>query len=137
MEKPRVCIIYYPWVYTDIFQQLFRNSKQVTLIENYFHDLYPHIRRKISWESADIIILSLDSRNSPEIENLQQQMPKTWLVAFSPCGDYGLQRRPDEDHWEIVRPFGFEQLLQFVQTRGDVRSLADTDYCGTLDHATE
>ena len=61
------------------------------------------------------MILSLDSRDSPELDALPHHMPHALLVAFSPCGDYGLQRKPRESHWEIVRPFGFEQLMQLIQ----------------------
>ena len=115
MENLRVCVVYLPWLYTDIFQQLFQRFEHVTIIENQYQDLHPHIKRKMSWDQADILILSLDSQGSPEIELHPQQMQKTLLIAFSPHGDYGLQRRPNESHWEIVRPFGFEQLLQAVQ----------------------
>jgi hypothetical protein len=115
MENLRVCVIYFPWLYTDIFQQLFQRFEKVTIIENYFNDLYPQMRRKTSWDQADVMILSLDCHGSPEIDFPPQHMKQALLIAFSPHGDYGLQRRPNESHWEVVRPFGFEQLLQLVQ----------------------
>ncbi len=115
MENIRVCVVYFPWIYTDIFQRVFRRFEHVTIIENYFHDLYPEVKKKTGWEYADIMILSLDTRNTPELNLLPQQMSQALFVAFSPQGDYGMQRRPNESDWEEVRPFGFEQLLQLVQ----------------------
>ncbi len=115
MDNIRVCVVYFPWIYTDIFQQLFRRFEHVTIIENHFHDLYPQVKRKMGWDCADIMILSLDSRDTPELNLLPHQMPQALLIAFSPQGDYGMQRRPNESHWEVVRPFGFEQLLQLVR----------------------
>lgn len=115
MEKIRICVIYSPWLYTDIFQQLFRKLDRINIIENYYHDLHPQIRRKPVWDQADVLILSLDSRDALELDLLTGHMPHALLVAFSPHGEYSLQRRPNECHWEVVRPFGFEQLLQLVK----------------------
>ena len=62
-------------------------------------------------KDVDIVLLSLNSLEQPDIELPEERTHKAKVIAFSPKGDYGLKRLPGKTNWEEMRPFGLKELI--------------------------
>jgi len=122
MPKSRVWIHFNPQLYADIFKQIIQSTELVEIVESSPLEHRQSLAEGAVEEKVDLVILSLETGNQSEIAHLAEKFPGSELVAFSVMGDYGLRRKPGENFWEEVRPFGIQQLMQTVNDMGKTRA---------------
>lgn len=108
MGHPRVWINYKPRIYTEIFKHIFQSIGLVEIVE---FEPSNSGRFNMHEKNVDIVLLSLNSLEQPEIELPIERTQNAKVIAFSSKGDYGLKRLPGKTNWEEMRPFGLKELI--------------------------
>lgn len=118
MKKLNVWVNYQPQIFSDLFTQLLQHIGNGHLPEDYLECHNQINNGDINWEEVDIIVLSINERGKPILEELPKPLPKAKYIAFSPYGDWGMRRMPEAKRWEKLKPFGMDRLL--YEVFGDV-----------------
>jgi len=115
MTHPRVWINYKPRLYTELFKYIFQSLGLVDIVE-----LEPTNTGRFNMHNKeiDIVLLSLNSLEQPDIELPEERTHKAKVIAFSSKGDYGLKRLPGKTNWEEMRPFGLKELITELSAGG-------------------
>ncbi len=108
MAIVNVLIDYRPYLYTDLFDRLFQRYGEVHVSQNHKSEMAHDL------EAVDVVVLSVNKEGKPDFEILPHTPPEAMLVAFSPCGNFGLVRQPGEESWSVVSPFGLDELVKTV-----------------------
>lgn len=108
MANLNVLIEYKPNLYKDLFAHLLQHLGEVSILQNHSQE------EKLDWHSVDVVVLSVDQQGEPDLETLPVFPAKAMLVAFPPCGGHGLLRKPGEENWIEVSPFGLDELVKTV-----------------------
>lgn len=108
MANLNVLIEYKPNLYKDLFAHLLQHFEEVSILQNHSQEEKP------DWHSVDVVVLSVDQQGEPDLETLPDFPAKAMLVAFPPCGSHGLLRKPGEENWIEVSPFGLDVLVKTV-----------------------
>lgn len=108
MTSLNVLIDYKPRIYTDVFGRLLKKLGEVNVVGNH------SLEAELDWNTIDLVVLSVDREGQPEIQMLPEPLPPAMLVAISPCGNLGMLRKPGDERWKVVRPFGFGELVQMI-----------------------
>jgi hypothetical protein len=107
-------IDYRPRLYQDLLVGFFRQmERRETSVNITLHtgDFEKHLTDQ---ERVDVLVLSLD-RIEPQNRLADAGFfPETRLIAFSPKGNQGWKRLGLSRQWELVRPFGLQNLLNEV-----------------------
>ena len=125
MTIARVWIQYEPRLYSEAFVRLFELSGTVEIVvteANNGSDQVP--REPADWAEVDIAVLSLDDHGCPGIDSLPEAPPHAKVLAFSPVGNFGLRRLPGSSEWEVMRPFGVDELIGEICGESNHRSEA-------------
>jgi hypothetical protein len=122
MTIPRVWIQYEPRLYSEAFVRLFELSGTVEIVVNETANGDEVPREPADWAEVDIAVLALDDNDRPEIDSLPDAPPHAKVLAFSPVGDYGLRRLPGSTQWEVMQPFGVDELIGEICGESDHRS---------------
>ena len=108
MAALNVLIDYKPHLYADLFGQLLQKLGEVNLVR--YHPVDP----ALDWSSIDVAVLSVDKEGQPDFEALREMSLDAMLVAFSPSGNLGLLRLPGGGGWNVIRPFGIDELVRTI-----------------------
>jgi hypothetical protein len=122
MTIPRVWIQYEPRLYSEAFVRLFELSGTVEIVLTEPENGDEVSREPADWGEVDIAVLSLDDHGCPEIDSLPKAPPHAKVLAFSPVGNYGLRRLPGCNEWEVLQPFGVDELIGEICGESDRRS---------------
>jgi hypothetical protein len=122
MTIPRVWIQYEPRLYSEAFVRLFELSGTVEIVLTEPENGDEVSREPADWGEVDIAVLSLDDHGCPEIDSLPKAPPHAKVLAFSPVGNYGLRRLPGSTKWEVMQPFGVEELIGEICGESNRRS---------------
>ena len=114
MHIPRLWIHFKPRLYQDLLQRVFGTIWDVEVIEGLELRGLQDSSRNGNRSTVDVVILPLDDQGRPDLELLPVQLSEAKLVALSPRGDFGMRRRPGENRWEELHPFGMDELVQEV-----------------------
>lgn len=115
MAIARVWIQYEPRLYSEAFVRLFELSGTVEIVMTEPGNGGDPIQREpADWAEVDIAVLSLDEDGRPEADSLPEAPPHAKVLAFSPVGNYGLRRLPGCSEWEVVQPFGVDELIEEI-----------------------
>lgn len=118
MSKTRVLIHYSPKLYSELFSSILQLLCGIEIIEPAPENNHNHGTNGNNDQEADLIILSLDGKKQPLLDNLPLKPGKSKVVAFSPEGNYGLRRMPHTSVWEELSPFGLDHLIREVLMLG-------------------
>jgi hypothetical protein len=123
MTIPRVWIQYEPRLYSEAFVRLFELSGTVEIVMTEPGNGNNQIQREpADWGEVDIAVLSLDDNGRPEADSLPEAPPHAKVLAFSPVGNYGLRRLPGCSEWEVMQPFGVDELIGEICGESDPRA---------------
>jgi hypothetical protein len=114
MSNTRVLIHYSPKLYSELFSSILQLLCGIEIIEPELENNNHHGTNGNNDQDADLIILSLDEKKRPLLDNLPLKPGKSKVVAFSPEGNYGLRRMPHTSIWEELSPFGLDHLIREV-----------------------
>lgn len=113
MERARVLIHFKPQLYSELLTRIFQSIESVEIYDPTSAISNSH-NAKTSSEYVDVIVFSLDVDGHPEHRSFPEWFHSVKLLAFSPQGDVGYKRLPGKDSWEVIHPFGMEQIIQEV-----------------------
>ena len=110
MSRLRVWISYRPKLYAEIFREVIRHSAQADVVVGIPSESQALATKGIQ-EFEDVLILSMDGLDLPELNLSPEKLKTVKVIAFSPNGEYGLIRMPGKSSWVEIRPFNVERLI--------------------------
>jgi phage terminase large subunit-like protein len=113
MSRLRIWISYKPKMYAEIFKEVIQATGQAEVVVGLPVESGAAGAQQ-GQEYEDVLILSLDGLDLPELNLTPERSKAVKVIAFSPNGERGLMRMPGKSSWEEIRPFSVKLLIDLL-----------------------